>query len=73
MIDPRINISPADFNPKRHLPAGFLEFLLPLHRESTPRQQALARKRAGGPGRGPDDEFVDRFRQAVAAARTLPG
>lgn len=28
------------------LPHGFMEFLLPLHRELTPRQQSLSRKRA---------------------------
>ncbi|MFQ5776725.1 MAG: hypothetical protein ACE5IP_01815 [Terriglobia bacterium] len=43
---PRMNNAPPDFNAKRDLPAGFREFLLPLHREFTPRQQALVRKRA---------------------------
>jgi len=41
-----MNSVPADFDPARDLPAGFLEFLLPLHREFTPRQQQLVAKRA---------------------------
>jgi malate synthase len=40
------NSAPADFNSQTDLPAGFIEFLLPLHRELTPRQQKLRRKRA---------------------------
>ncbi|HEX6285348.1 MAG TPA: hypothetical protein VFZ71_10760 [Pyrinomonadaceae bacterium] len=42
----RFNTAPAAFNPQTDLPEGFLAFLLPLHRELTPRQQSLARKRA---------------------------
>src|ERR1051325_11207635 len=42
----RFNTAPADFNPKTDLPAGFMEFLLPLHRELTQRQQTLRQKRA---------------------------
>src|ERR1043165_9902436 len=42
----RFNTAPPDFNPQTDLPAGFLEFLLPLHRELTPRQQSYTRKRA---------------------------
>ena len=44
--DPRINTTPPDFDPRRDMPHGFYDFLLPLHREFTPRQQALAQKRA---------------------------
>lgn len=40
------NTAPTAFNPESELPKGFLAFLLALHRELTPRQQALARKRA---------------------------
>ncbi|MGI8996787.1 MAG: hypothetical protein ACR2GW_08980, partial [Pyrinomonadaceae bacterium] len=40
------NHAPVDFAPARDLPPGFLEFLLPLHREFTPQQQTLARHRA---------------------------
>jgi malate synthase len=46
MIDPRMNCAPAGFNPRTELPQGFLDFLLPLHSELTPRQQALIKKRA---------------------------
>src|SRR5689334_8066511 len=42
----RFNSAPHELNPQRGLPAGFMEFLLPLHRELTPRQQTLRRKRA---------------------------
>jgi malate synthase len=41
-----MNTAPADFEPMRDLPAGFLEFLLPLHHVFTPRQRQLAAKRA---------------------------
>ena len=41
-----MNTAPAGFDPARDLPAGFLEFLLPLHRIFTPRQAALVEKRA---------------------------
>ncbi len=37
--------APRDFNPASDLPAGFMEFFQPLHREFTPRQQALAFQR----------------------------
>src|SRR5689334_10358426 len=43
-IDPRINTAPAAG--VAALPAGFLDFLRPLHERFTPRQQALARRRA---------------------------
>jgi len=42
----RMNFAPADFNPERDLPKGFLEFLLPLHKQFTPSQKKLAAKRA---------------------------
>jgi len=41
-----MNFAPADLNPERDLPRGFFEFLLPLHRQFTPRQQKLAARRA---------------------------
>ncbi len=57
MIDPRINQAPE--GAARELPKGFMEFYLPLHREFTPRQQALAAHRkevlaAAHAGRRPD-------------------
>lgn len=44
-FDNRINHATFGFNPEIDLPKGFYEFLLVLHREFTPRQQALAKKR----------------------------
>jgi malate synthase len=45
MIGMKINCAPADFNLATDLPTGFNDFLLPLHRAFTPRQQLLAAKR----------------------------
>jgi malate synthase len=41
-----LNRAPAGFDPYRDLPKDFLEFLLPLSREFTPRQRDLVQKRA---------------------------
>src|SRR5260370_34490147 len=41
-----MNTTPSDFKAERDLPAGFLDFFMPLHKEFTPRQQALAAQRA---------------------------
>jgi malate synthase len=54
-----VNSAPRGFDPKRDLPAGFLEFLRPLHEALTPRQQALVRRRevalaASNAGKLPD-------------------
>lgn len=46
MIDPRMNCAPKDLNPATDFPRGFLDFLLPLHQNFTPRQQQLVAKRA---------------------------
>jgi malate synthase len=40
-----VNTAPPDFDPSRDLPTGFMDFLLPLHRDFTPRQQELAMRR----------------------------
>lgn len=45
-FDPRMNHAPNGFDAKKDLPAGFYEFLLPLHEKFTLRQQELAKKRA---------------------------
>jgi malate synthase len=45
MRDSSMNSAPPGFDPGRDLPAGFWDFYRPFHREFTPRQQALARKR----------------------------
>src|SRR5579884_3702004 len=41
----RMNYAPPDLNPERDLPKGFLDLLLPLHKQFTPRQQQLIAKR----------------------------
>ena len=41
-----VNTAPPDFDPQTDLAAGFLDFLLPLHRKLTPRQQELVAHRA---------------------------
>jgi malate synthase len=41
----RMNYAPADLKPEKDLPIGFLELLLPLHKQFTPWQQKLAAKR----------------------------
>src|SRR5579872_4657519 len=40
-----MNFAPVTLKPDKELPKGFLEFLLPLHRQFTPWQQKLAAKR----------------------------
>jgi malate synthase len=45
-VDSRMNSAPAGFDPATGLPKGLLEFLAPLHREFTPRQQSLVAQRA---------------------------
>ena len=42
----RFNTAPPNFDAETELPPGFIQFLLELHRELTPRQQSLARQRA---------------------------
>src|SRR4030095_15347489 len=42
----RMNCAPRTFNPALELPRGFMDFLLPLHKVFTPRQQALVAERA---------------------------
>jgi malate synthase len=41
----RYTTVPPDFDARRDLPAGFMEYFLPLHRVFTPRQQALHAQR----------------------------
>jgi malate synthase len=41
-----MNYAPADLDPRRDLPRGFFDFLLPLHKQFTPWQQKLVAKRA---------------------------
>jgi len=41
-----MNYAPANLNPQNDLPKGFFDFLLPLHKQFSPRQQKLVAKRA---------------------------
>jgi malate synthase len=41
-----MNYAPSHLNPRTDLPAGFYDFLLPLHRKFTPWQQRLMARRA---------------------------
>src|SRR5579862_1779522 len=43
-----MNYAPAGMNPEKDLPKGFLDFLLPLHKQFTPWQQKIIGKRAEG-------------------------
>lgn len=54
-----MNFAPADLNPEKDLPKGFMDFLLTLHKEFTPRQKKLVSKReealrASHQGKPPD-------------------
>jgi malate synthase len=44
-FDARINHAPPEFEAERDFPKGFYGFLIELHKEFTPRQQELVRKR----------------------------
>jgi len=46
-----VNSAPAGFEARKDLPAGFLEFIAPLHEALTPRQRTLLEKRADALGR----------------------
>src|SRR6202451_4215372 len=43
-----MNYAPAHLDPQKDLPKGFMDFLLPLHKQFTPRQQEIIAKRAKG-------------------------
>ena len=43
-----MNYAPANLDPQKDLPKGFMDFLLPLHKQFTPRQQEIIAKRAKG-------------------------
>src|SRR6266567_6726892 len=45
--DPPVNQAPPEVDPARDLPRGFYDFLLPLHRAFSQRQQELAARRRG--------------------------
>jgi malate synthase len=41
-----MNYAPADLHPRKDLPEGFFDFLVPLHKQFTVRQQQLVARRA---------------------------
>jgi malate synthase len=41
-----MNCAPSNMNPRKDLPAGFYDFVLPLHKKFTPWQQRLVAQRA---------------------------
>ena len=45
-IQQTMNYAPPDLNPEKDLPKGFMDFMLPLHKQFTPRQQQFIAKRA---------------------------
>jgi malate synthase len=51
------NSAPAGFDARRDLPAGFLEFIAPLHEALTPWQRTLLEKRAEALGRAQDGDL----------------
>jgi len=66
MLDPRINTTPPDFKAERDLPQGFLDFFTPLHKEFTPRQQALAARRAQALSRSHNGDLPDHLPPSIA-------
>ena len=63
----RINHAPPDFNAHKDLPKRFYEFLEPLHREFTPRQQELAKKRAEVLTASRNGDLPNHLKNSVAA------
>jgi malate synthase len=54
-----VNSAPAGFDASRDLPAGFLEFIAPLHAALTPRQRVLLAKRADALARAQSGELPE--------------
>ncbi|MCI0348387.1 MAG: hypothetical protein L0Z53_03090, partial [Acidobacteriales bacterium] len=68
MSDPRMNNAPVDFNAATELPAGFMDFLLPLHQALTPRQQQLIKRRAEVLSASHNGEKPDHLQPSEATA-----
>lgn len=68
MIDVRINRAVEGFDAERDLPRGFMDFLTGLHREFTPRQQALTAKRADTLARAHEGRLPDHLPQTDATS-----
>jgi malate synthase len=54
-----MNSAPPGFDAERDLPKGFIEFVLPLHRQFTPRQRELIEKRAAALAASLDGKLPD--------------
>ena len=63
-----VNAAPSGFDPARDLPAGFIEFLLPLHRAFTPRQRDLISRRAAALAASHKGQLPDYFPASRATA-----
>jgi malate synthase len=61
-----VNSAPMDFDPARDLPAGFLEFLAPLHAALTLRQRALIARRDSALGEAHAGKVPDYLPLSVA-------
>src|SRR5260370_2222221 len=57
----RVNTAPSELDPGKDLPEGFMDFLLPMHRELTPGQQAFIKQRSDAlesSHRGPKPDYL---------------
>src|SRR5579864_6722730 len=75
--EPPVNQAPASLDPRADLPAGFYDFLHPLHKEFTPRQRKLVKERNRALGRAHAGELPTYLPPAEATTGswrvTLPG
>ena len=62
-----VNSAPSEFDAARNLPAGFLEFLLPLHAALTQRQRALVARRESALAEAHAGKLPDYLPPAVAS------
>src|SRR5919206_3397695 len=76
-VDPPVNHAPENTDLRSELPRGFLDFFLPLHREFTPRQQSLTRRRAEVLARAHNGDLPNYLEQSEALTGSwkisLPG
>src|ERR1700741_1424398 len=64
-----LNSAPADFDPARDLPAGFLDFLAPLHAALTLRQRALIASRDAALAEAHKGKLPDYLPSSAATTR----
>src|SRR5687767_10151254 len=69
----RVNCAPRNFNLALELPRGFMDFLLPLHKVFTPRQQALVARRARALAEAHEGRLPDYPRASNAAMGATTG